>query len=221
MAIDEFGHSGNFRCAKHHGVIDVRCAKNNIVFDRSKEKHDVLRDITDVSAQVGWIDLLQIDTIDPDGTLIRFVNAQYQFFESRFSGTDSSDNADPFTLADFKRHIFQGRDALFGIGECHIAEFDIPANDRAVNVIFARRSFNRQLHDIVHTLNGCTCLIVTGDQAGNLSQWSGDATGQHGAGDQAAHGQHVVGNQENADDHDADISQLLEQSGLIDDRRCQ
>ena len=183
------------------------------------EQHHILRHVADVAAQVGRVDLLHVDAIDPDRTFARLVKTEQQLFDGGLARADAADEADALAGSDAEGDVVQRRHVGAGVGETDAAKFDVAADGRTADEALARRPFDRLLHDVIDTAQGLQRLEIACNQTGNLGEGSEDAAGQQRAGDQAADRKRVVENQIDAADDGQDIGILLDQHRQVGHRR--
>src|SRR5690606_17428911 len=149
----------DFRRPEHGLVVDVGRAHDDVVAHGAKEQGRVLLHAGDIAAQVGRVELLHVDAVDPDRTRAGLVKTENQFFYGRLARADAADDANALARAYLERHLGQGFDLLPGIAEADFAEFDGAAKIRAVGIALARRMLDRQLHDMVQARQGRTRMV--------------------------------------------------------------
>src|SRR3546814_3793537 len=135
-------------------VVDVRRAERDVVAHRAEEQVVVLRDIADVAAQGGGIDLADVGAVEQDGTLHRLVEAHHHARHRALARADAAQHADALARLDLERQAVQRLGLLAGIAEGDLLELDLAAEARAVQELLVLRPLDRRLHQAVEGLEG-------------------------------------------------------------------
>src|SRR5690606_15219074 len=88
------GHSGSIQ---HLTITHKGGTHDQVLLEGAVEQLRVLRYVTDVAPQIGWVNLQNIDPIDEHGPGCRLIKAENQLFQRGFSRTDASKYAHALT----------------------------------------------------------------------------------------------------------------------------
>ena len=97
--------------------------QGDVVFDRAGEQEDILQHLTDRSSQGRDLDVVDVDAIDQNLTLLDFVVANDQRKNRRLSRTGRTDKGTGLLRFDHKGNILQNPVVIL-IGKPDIFEFD-------------------------------------------------------------------------------------------------
>ena len=93
-------HSGKLSGSQDLRIVNARRAEDDIIPDRPAKQGDLLRHISDKTAQLGGIDLTNVGAIEADSSTGRLVQPQQQFAKGCFTRTNRTDNGNPVTRLD-------------------------------------------------------------------------------------------------------------------------
>src|SRR5260370_41264819 len=119
-----------------------RAEGGNVLRPRAGKELDVLRKVADIRSKLVWIELIDRETIEPDGSRHRRPDPQEHTDQARFAGGARADNGKGLTLFKLERDAAQYRSA--------------GARRRGKNLLEHDRSLrSRQVHP-PHILRGGT-----------------------------------------------------------------
>ena len=81
----------------------MRRRHGDVFAHAATKQKNVLRHVSDVSAQVHRVDLANIGAIDQNRAFRRVIQPENKLCYRRLTGSNAADNADPFAGRDIKR----------------------------------------------------------------------------------------------------------------------
>ena len=180
MGIGGFGSGDDFFVRR------IEVAVEDVLPDRSVEKHRFLRDQADLLAQGREGDVADVNAIDGQTAARDIVETGQQVGDRRFAGTAGADEGDDFARGDFQIEIGKGR-VVFVIGKGDMVEFDFPFDrrqDDGVRLFLDIRFGVDCFKDAVGSGQGFLDIAVDfTDSADRVGQVDGvDEEGDEGAG---------------------------------------
>src|SRR5882672_5652909 len=92
-------------------MIPAWSASRNVLRHRAGKELDVLRKVADIRSKLVWIELIDRETIEPDGSRHRRPDPQEHTDQARFAGGAPADNGKCLTLFKLERDAAQYRSA--------------------------------------------------------------------------------------------------------------
>ncbi|MNT55086.1 hypothetical protein D3C72_1922940 [compost metagenome] len=81
----QFGDAGHFRHFEHASVTDIARAEGQVVAQAAGQQRQVVGDVADLMAQVGDVQLPQVQAIEQQLAFIRFIEPHYQSRQGAFA----------------------------------------------------------------------------------------------------------------------------------------
>ncbi|MCY1410125.1 hypothetical protein D9M71_254900 [compost metagenome] len=221
MLARQFADAGQLRHFEHARITHVARTQGQVVAQAAGQQRQVVGDVADLLAQVGDIQLPQVQAIEQDLAFFRGIEAHDQPRQRAFARTAAADDADAFARLDAQGDVVQGWCVLPCIAKGDMADLQRPLQLSALQGALAGLAFLRQGHQCIGAAHGQLCLLVTGDQAGDLPQWSEHAAAQHVGSDQGADAEVAGDNAVHTGDNGSHATELLDEQGAIGCQRRQ
>ncbi|CAH0130340.1 hypothetical protein SRABI112_00191 [Pseudomonas mediterranea] len=179
MLAGQFADAGQFRHFEHARVADVAGAEGQVVAQTAGQQRQVMGDIADLLAQVGDVQLPQVQAVEQQLAFLRFVESHQQARQGAFARAAAADDPDPFTGLEFEARVRQRRCALVVVVERHAVDVQRPLQLGAVQWPLPGIALLGQRHQGVGAAHGELGLLITGDQPGDLPQWRQHPAAKH------------------------------------------
>ena len=136
-------------------IVDARVAEADVVGYRPREQVHVLQHEAEQAAQIGGIEIADVDAVDRDPTTPDVVKAQQQIDQRRLARAGRADDADALTRLDLEAHVPKHpvglRRLLIAVREPDPVEHDVSGRRRGTPSRLRRRfdggRFVEQLED--------------------------------------------------------------------------
>ncbi|MCY1501967.1 hypothetical protein D9M68_360560 [compost metagenome] len=219
MLPGQFGDAGQLGHFEHPRVADMARAEGDVVAQAAGQQRQVVGDVADLLAQVGDVELAQVEAVEQHLALVRLVEAHQQAAEGALAGAAAADDADLLARRHAQVEIAQRRRALLRIAELQLADFQRAVQPGALQRALAGLALLRQGHQRVGALHGQARLLVAGDQPGDLPERRQHAAAEHVAGDQRADAEVAVEDGVDPGDDHRHAGELLHEQGAVAGQR--
>ncbi len=132
MLAGQFADAGQFRHFEHACIADVAGPEGQVVAQATGQQRQVMGDIADLLAQVGDIQLPQVQAVEEQLALLRFVKSHQQTRQGAFARAAATDDSDPLTGREMKARVRQCRCALVVVVERYALDLQCPLQLGAV-----------------------------------------------------------------------------------------
>ena len=142
--------------------------------------------IAHLLAQVGHVQLPQVETIEQQLAFFWGVKPHHQPAQGAFARAAAPDNPHALARLELEADLVQGRGVLPGVAEGHLADFQGARQLRAFQGALLWVALLGQGHQRVGAAHGQLRLLVAGDQPGDLPQRRQYPAAEHVGGHQRA-----------------------------------
>ncbi len=168
MQAGELANPGHVGYLLQALVVYVARAQGQVVAQGAVEQLNILRYVTDVVAQVGYLQLLDINAINQQMSAVGLIQIQQQLLQCAFARTTASDDADVFAGQDAQVQVVERRVLLARIGKAEVPCLDGPMQLAALSRNGLRLALLRHAHHFVGSADGQARLLVAREQTGYL-----------------------------------------------------
>lgn len=182
MLAGQVHHAGKLGDFEHARVADVTGAEGQVVAQAAGQQWQVVGDVADLMAQVGDVELAQVEVVEQDLPFVGAVEGHQQSRQGALARTAATDDAEALASAQAQADVVQRRCALARVGETDLPHLQSPLELGTIQRPLLVLTLLRQSHQGISAGHGQACLLITGDQPGDLSQWGEDAAAEHVAG---------------------------------------
>ncbi|CRM22543.1 hypothetical protein [Pseudomonas sp. 25 R 14] len=176
-------------------------------------------DIAHLLAQVGHIQLPQVEAIEQQLAFLRRIKAHHQPAQGTFARAAAADNPHAFAGLELETDLAQGRGVLPGVAEGHLADFQGTCQLRAFQRALLRVALLGQGHQRVGTAHGQLRLLVACDQPGDLPQRRQYPAAEHVGGHQRTDAEAAGNNAVDPGDNGRHPGKLLDEQGAVGGQR--
>ncbi|MCY1439132.1 hypothetical protein D9M71_553530 [compost metagenome] len=215
MLARQFADAGQLRHFEHACIADVACTQGQVIAQAAGQQWQVVGHVANLLAQVGDIQLAQVQAIEQNLAFVGGIKAHDQPRQGTLARAAATDDADTLAGLHAEGDIVQGSSVLSGITKGDMADLQRPLQLGALQRPLARFAFLWQGHQRIGTAHGQLRLLVTGDQAGDLPQWRKHTAAEHVGGDQGADAEVAGDNAVHPGDDGGHATELLDEQGAI------
>ncbi|SQC56161.1 Uncharacterised protein [Pseudomonas aeruginosa] len=184
------------------------------------EQRHVLRQVADTALAVGRVDLGQADVVQQQASRLRVEQAAEQAQQGRLAGAVAAEQRHPLAGADVQGLHVDHRRAV-AVGQAHALQAVMSLQALLVHEALALGSLLLGAHQLVEAFHRHLGVLPATEDAGRLRQRCDGPRGEDRAGHQAADGHRALADPIDAEDHHADVAELLDDARRVAQGRGQ